>query len=63
LDGGFHFTFFPPLLPRAGSASMEETIADLVAQYAAFLERSWTSAPESVPWSKMDNYLKWPASD
>jgi lauroyl/myristoyl acyltransferase len=61
LDGSVHFSFSPPLLPRDPRAPLEIKIADLVAQYAAFLERSWRSAPESVPWAKMDNYLRWPA--
>jgi len=62
LDGSVHFTFFPPLVPRDMQAPLERKIADLVKQYAAFLERSWKSAPESVPWTKMDDYLRWPAS-
>lgn len=62
LDGSVHFTFSPPLVPRDPQAPMEDRIADLVTQYAAFLERSWRSAPESVLWTKMDDYLRWPAS-
>jgi acyl-CoA synthetase (AMP-forming)/AMP-acid ligase II/lauroyl/myristoyl acyltransferase/acyl carrier protein len=63
LDGGFRFTFFPPLAPSDPRAPLEGKILDLVRQFAAFLERGWKRAPECVTWPKMKKYLHWPALD
>jgi acyl-coenzyme A synthetase/AMP-(fatty) acid ligase/lauroyl/myristoyl acyltransferase len=63
LDGSIRSTFFPPLIPADGNASVDGKITDLIRQYADFLERSWRSAPECVTWSKMEKHLDRPISD
>jgi acyl-CoA synthetase (AMP-forming)/AMP-acid ligase II/lauroyl/myristoyl acyltransferase len=60
LDGSIVSTFFPPLVPGDPFAPLEDKIHDVVRQYAAFLEQSWRKSPESVTWSKMAKFLRWP---
>jgi amino acid adenylation domain-containing protein len=58
--GKIHTTFLPPLVPEPGERGFQ--VRNLGQQYANFITYSWTVAPESIQWIKMQKHFNQPAA-
>ncbi len=57
-DGRIHMTIMPPLI--MGTGDRDSQIADLLDQYADFINASWRTAPESIRWPRMVRHFNQP---
>jgi lauroyl/myristoyl acyltransferase len=57
-DGRIQMTLLPPFI--IGNGDRDSQIADLLDQYAAFLNASWRAAPESLRWPRIFRHFDQP---
>jgi acyl-coenzyme A synthetase/AMP-(fatty) acid ligase/lauroyl/myristoyl acyltransferase/acyl carrier protein len=57
-DGRIQMTVLPPFM--VGSGARETQVAHLLDQYAAFINASWSSSPESIRWSRIFRHFDQP---
>jgi amino acid adenylation domain-containing protein len=62
LSGAIRVTFLPPLEVAPDLAATGERVADLVDQYARFVEAAWRAAPASLTWQVISRYFEQPAA-
>lgn len=60
IDGSIYSRFFPPFARLSGDPDRKNQVYDLLNQYAAFVDRSWKMAPESLLWQVIDTHLNRP---
>jgi amino acid adenylation domain-containing protein len=60
LDGSIHMAFSPPIQISTGAADRGGQIYSILQQYAAFVDRSWRLAPESLKWSTLSKLFRKP---
>ena len=60
-DGSIQMTVLPPL--KFGSGNRESQISSLLDQYAAIINSSWCTAPESIRWQRIFRHFDQPLAE
>ena len=62
LDGSIHMAFQPAFEIPPADAHREDRIFSILKQYAAFVNRSWSLAPEAINFSALSKLMRKPLS-
>ncbi len=60
-DGSIQMTVLPPL--KFGNGNRESQISSLLDQYAAIINSSWCTAPESIRWQRIFRHFDQPLAE